>query len=150
METGNFLMPLSEFERRAECIAADGSYIYLRRSLPRDRLIATGARVFLPTHVITMVDLVLYELGTNALEIRRLCEMGPAESSCRSEKRYPRLKLSAYWCFRCTYTLRISGLIPNRCCPTVMPVLNSPPAGRREQLALPVIFQSLITWIYSR
>ena len=30
-----FLMPLSEFERHAECIATDGSYIYLRRSLPR-------------------------------------------------------------------------------------------------------------------
>ena len=31
METGNFLMPLlgfSEFERHAECIATDGSYIY--------------------------------------------------------------------------------------------------------------------------
>jgi hypothetical protein len=39
METGNFLMPLSEFERRAECIAIDGSYIYLRHALPRtDRL----------------------------------------------------------------------------------------------------------------
>ncbi len=34
----------------------------------RDRLIATGARVFLPTHVITMVSLVLYGLGTNALK----------------------------------------------------------------------------------
>jgi len=34
----------------------------------RDRLIATGARVFLPTHVITMLSLVLYELGTNALK----------------------------------------------------------------------------------
>ena len=31
----------------------------------RDRLIATGARVFLPTQVITMLSLVLYELGTN-------------------------------------------------------------------------------------
>jgi two-component sensor histidine kinase len=34
----------------------------------RDRLIATGARVFLPTQVITMLSLVLYELGTNALK----------------------------------------------------------------------------------
>jgi two-component sensor histidine kinase len=34
----------------------------------RDRLIAAGAGVFLPTQVITMVSLVLYELGTNALK----------------------------------------------------------------------------------
>ena len=34
----------------------------------RDRLIATGARIFLPTQVITMLSLVLYELGTNALK----------------------------------------------------------------------------------
>jgi len=34
----------------------------------RDRLIATGARVLLPTQVITMLSLVLYELGTNALK----------------------------------------------------------------------------------
>ena len=34
----------------------------------RDRLIDTGARVFLPTQVITMLSLVLYELGTNALK----------------------------------------------------------------------------------
>jgi len=34
----------------------------------RDRLIATGVRVFLPTQVITMLSLVLYELGTNALK----------------------------------------------------------------------------------
>ena len=34
----------------------------------RDRLIATGARVFLPAQVITMLSLVLYELGTNALK----------------------------------------------------------------------------------
>ena len=40
----------------------------LARSLPRDRLIATGAPVFLPTQVITMLSLVLYELGTNALK----------------------------------------------------------------------------------
>ncbi len=33
----------------------------------RDRLIATGARVFLPTHVITRVSLVLYELGIRCL-----------------------------------------------------------------------------------
>ena len=72
METGNFLMPLlefSDFEKRAECIATDGSYIYLTPLAPaRDRLIATGARVFLPTHVITMLSLVHYELGTNALK----------------------------------------------------------------------------------
>ena len=72
METGNFscsLLGVSDFERRAECAATDGSYIYLRRSLPRtDRPIATGARVFLPTQVITMLSLVLYELGTNALK----------------------------------------------------------------------------------
>jgi two-component sensor histidine kinase len=71
METGNFLMPLLAFfvfERHAKCIATDGSYIYLRRSLPcTDRLTATGA-LFLPTHVITMVSLVLYESGTNALK----------------------------------------------------------------------------------
>ena len=34
----------------------------------RDRLIAAGARVLLPTQVITMLSLVLYELGTNALK----------------------------------------------------------------------------------
>jgi two-component sensor histidine kinase len=34
----------------------------------RDRLIATGARVSLPTHVITMLSPVLYELRTNALK----------------------------------------------------------------------------------
>jgi two-component sensor histidine kinase len=34
----------------------------------RDRLIATGARVLLPAKVITMLSLVLYELGTNALK----------------------------------------------------------------------------------
>ena len=45
METGNFLMPLSEFERRAECIAIDGSYIYLRHALPRtDRLFERSAQ----------------------------------------------------------------------------------------------------------
>ena len=147
METGNFLMPVLgffDFERRAESYRHRRLIHLLARSLPRATA-SSSARIFLPTHVITMVDLILYELGTNALEIRSLCEMGPAKSSCRSDKRYPRPKLSAHWCFRCTYSLRISGLIPNRCCPTVMPVLNSPPAGHT---ALPVIFQSRITWIY--
>jgi hypothetical protein len=67
-----FLMPLlgfSDFERRAECISTDGSYIYLTPLAPaRDRLIATGDRVFPPTQVITMLSLVLYELGTNAMK----------------------------------------------------------------------------------
>ena len=34
----------------------------------RDRLIANGPRVLLPTKVITMLSLVLYELGTNAVK----------------------------------------------------------------------------------
>jgi two-component sensor histidine kinase len=75
METGNFLMPLP----------TDGSYIYLRRSLPcTDRLTATGA-LFLPTHVITMVSLVLYESGTNALKYGVAIGWLPPEGTVTAE-----------------------------------------------------------------
>jgi two-component sensor histidine kinase len=69
METGNFLMPLSEFERRAEMYHHRRLIHPLALLAPaRDRLIATGARVVLPIQMITMLSLILYELGTNSLK----------------------------------------------------------------------------------
>ena len=72
METGNFLIPLLGFFdfREARRVYRHRRLIHLLAPLApaRDRLIATGARVFLPTRVITMLSLILYELGTNALK----------------------------------------------------------------------------------
>ena len=86
-------MPLLDFRfREARRVYRHRRLIHLlARSLPRDRLIATGARVFLPTQVITMVSLVLYELGTNALKY------GAVASARRRFRAVALVPLSSRW-----------------------------------------------------
>ena len=140
----------------------------------------------MPTQVITMLSLVLYELGTNALKygawsapkgvvsigwlardgtvtvewkehdglpIKTPHKLGAGAklirtaipdavvdyrlerdgARCKIElplgQRYSRPKLSAHWCFRCTYSLECQALHTESRCSASIAIIPSPPAG---------------------